>query len=325
MLMKQLFIAFSYLFLIIGNIEAAKEQKVGYIDSEYIIKNYRTASDAQRAYETEINKFKKNADSLKSIYELAQIELESQSLMLSDQGKTAKLIEIRQLKKQYDDYVTEIWGKGGKIEQKNRELISPIVQKIQSAVQKIANKEGFSLVLDASESKIVYAQSGLDLTDWVLDELNKEYAPSVIPPPIPEKEISIAVFPIFEENQEAQEEHIGEQMRLVIYDIIKSLPNTRSINAGDINNALVTRNISLSSQIQETDAYSIGRMLQTDYIIIGNISKQGRKVSFALKLSDPVTSTVIYQGSGDAPRIEELKQSLGNLIQQAIKKIRSKL
>jgi len=322
--MKQLFIAFSCLFLIIGIVEAAKEQKVGYIDSEYVIKNYRTASDAQRAFETEIDKFKKNADSLKTIYELAKAELESQNLMLSDQGKTAKLIEIGQLKKQYDDYVTEIWGKGGKIEQKNRELISPIVQKIQTAVQKIASKEGFSLVLDASESKIVYAQSGLDLTDWVLDELNKEYAPSVVPPPIPEKQISIAVFPIFEENQEAQEEHIGEEMRLVIYDIIKSLPNTRSINAGDVNNALVTRNINLSSQIQEADVYSIGRMLQADYLVIGNINKQGRKISFTLKLSDPLSSNVIYQGSGDAPRVEELKQALGNLVQQAIKKVKPK-
>jgi outer membrane protein len=322
--MKYIFVAFSCLLLTIGILEAAKEQKIGYVDTEYILKNYRTAMDAQRALETELGKYKKNADSLKILYDNAQIEFEGQKLMFSEQGKQAKMIEISRFKKDYDDYVTEIWGKGGKIELKNRELITPIVQQIQTTVQQIASKDGFSLVFDASESKIVYAQTGLDLTDIVLNELNKEYAPSIAPPPNAEKEIAVAVFPIFEQDQEAQEEHIGGDVRSAINDIIKSFPQTRLISNTDVNNTLLTRNISLTSQVSDDDAYSIGRMLQADYIVIGTVTKQGKKISFTVKASDPLNSKVIYQGSGDAPRIEELKQSLGNQLQQAIKKIREK-
>jgi outer membrane protein len=320
--MKHLFIALSCLLMSASFLEAAKEQKIGYVDTEYIIENYQTAIDAKRAYEAEINKYKRNADSLKQLYNAAEAELESQKLMLSEQGKSAKLIEVTQLKNQYDDYVTSVWGTGGKIEQKNRELITPIVQTIQTAVQQIAISQGFTLILDASEAKIVYAQSGLDITDLVLDELNKEYAPSITPPPVVDKEVSVAVFPIFEESQEAQTEHVGETMRSAIYDLTKGASQIRMISIGEINNALLTRNINLNSQISEADAYSLGRILQADFIVTGTVNKQGNKVNFMLKVDDPLNSKNVYQGSGDAPRIEELKQSIGNLVQQAIKKIK---
>jgi outer membrane protein len=317
-----LIIAISFLVIVVSRVEAAKEVKVGFVDTKYIIENYRTASDAQRAFDTEIAKYKHNADSLKTIYDQAMSEFESQKLMLSEQGKAAKLIEINQLKKQYDDYTTEVWGTGGKMEQKNRELITPIVQKIQAAVQTIALKEGFSLVLDASDAKIVYAQTDLDITNEVLDELNKEYAATIIPPTAPEKDINIAVFPIYEENQDAQQGHIGESMRSAISDLIKSVPKIHMISSGDVNNALLTRSISLTSQISDADAYSIGRTIQADYLIIGKISQQGKKIDFTLRLCDPLNSLVMYEGSGTASRVEELKQAVGNLVQQASKKIK---
>jgi len=321
--MRKFIWAIICLFIIAG-VTSAKEYKVGYIDLDYIIKNYRTAADAQRTFETEINKYKKYADSLKLLYDASKTEFESQTLMLSEQGKAARQIEINQLKKQYDDYVILVWGKGGKIEQKNRELIIPINQKVQSVIQKITNKENFSMILDASEAKIVFAQNELDLTDKVLDELNKEYAATIVPPtsPAQEKIINVAIFPFYQENQEAQQEHIGESIRADIYDIIRAAPSVRMTSNSDINNALLTRNINLNNQISDMDIYSIGLMLSADYVVSGSVSKQGARISFTVKVTEPLNSKVIYQEAGDAPRIEELKQSLGNLIQQAVKLIK---
>jgi outer membrane protein len=320
--MKKSLIALGSLIIMISALYAAKEQKIGFVNTEYIIKNYRTASDAQRAFETELSKYKRNADSLKTAYESAQAELESQKLMLSEPAKSAKLIEIGQFKRAYDDYLASVWGTGGKIEQKNRELITPIVQKIQGVVEQIAAKDGYSLILDASESKIVYAQNGLDLTDQVLDELNKEYAPTITPPLVPEKEISYAVFPIFNENQSAQEDNIGEQVRQAIYELVKGFSNTRDISAAEINSAMLARSINITSQITDVDANSIGRTVQADYIVMGSASEQGKKITFSLKVTEPLTSKIIYSGSGESARIEEIKQSIGNLLQQAIKIIR---
>lgn len=332
--MKTLIISISVLLLLVP-IGMAKEYKIGYIDVEYIVKNYRGAIDAQRTFQTEINRYQQNADSLKRLYEKAQQELESQMLMLSEQGKNVKLMEISQLKKKYDDYVAEIWGKGGRIEQKNKELINPIIQNIQSVVKTIAEKQGFALILDASGSRIIYAQTGLDLTDVVLAELNKEYAPTILPPtaskdslkspkseePVPleslEKKVNVGVLPIYDENNEAKSERIGEQIRTAIYEILRGFSNIQIVSASEINNAMINRNLDLFGQIPDSDAGSIGRLLQADFLILGSCNKQNNRISFQLRILDPNSENIVYQGQGSSARIEEIKSALGQVLQQA--------
>ncbi len=322
--MRKFTIALGLFLSVAGLLFGAKEQKTGYVDIKYILGNYRTAIDAQRAFETEVNRYNQIADSLKNLYDQARIGLDAQKLMLSEQGFTARQIEVNQLKKRYDDYVIEIWSKGGKYDQKNRELVSPVVARIKTTVNKIAAKEGFSIVLDASETKIVYAETNLDLTDKILDELNKEYTATIVPPPAtkPTKDLTIAVFPFFEENQTAQEENIGELIRRYTFDILRNTPQVRMITNAEVNNALITRNIQLTNQISEPDAFSIGLMLQADYVVIGSCSKQGNKVNFSITVLEPIAGQLTYQGSGDALKKEEVKQPLGAQIQQVFRKIR---
>jgi outer membrane protein len=321
--MKYFLIAFGLLVSLTGFLYGAKEQKIGYVDTKYIIENYRTAADAQSAFDAEIDRFNNIADSLKNLYEQARDDLEAQRLMLSEAAISAKQIEINQLKKNYDDYIAEVWGKGGKYELKNRELIAPIVQRIKSVITQIATKEGFTIILDAAETKIVYADANLDLTDIILNELNKEYTATIIPPPTvtPQKDLNIGVFPFFNENQAAQENHVGDAIRTAVFDLIRSAPKVRMLSNADINSALLTRNIQITDQINDMDAFSIGLMLQADYIVIGSCSQQGNKISYSVQVLEPLANQMIYEGSGEASRIEEIKQALGNQVQQAIKKI----
>ncbi|MEO0091259.1 MAG: OmpH family outer membrane protein [candidate division WOR-3 bacterium] len=293
------------------SITYGKEQKIGYVDLNYIIDNYRAAQEAKNAYEAELAKYRQRADSLKRLYERAQSELEDQRLILSEGGLNAKMLEIQQLKKQYEDYLNEIWGKSGRAELKNRELIAPILQNIQNAVKKIATKEGFTLILDASESKIVYAQPDLDITNRVLDELNKEYGPALSPPTT--LQTPVAIFPIFEENTEAQEENVGGRTRSAIFELLKTISKIRVISLTETDNAIIGRNISISSRISESDVYAIGRQLQADYVITGIVSKTGKRVNFTIILSDPRAEKILAQESGEAARVEEIKQAIANL------------
>lgn len=322
--MRYLWVSFSLLFGLITFLNAAKEQKVGYVDVKYVIENYRTAQDAKSAFEAEVNRFNRIADSLKTVYDNARRELEEQKLMLSDAAIRAKELEINQYKKRYDDYLVEVWGKGGKYEQKNRELMSPIVQRIKTVVTQIANKENFTMIFDASETKIVYADVTLDITDKVLNELNKEYTATMVTSTTAkiEKDLNVAIFPFFNKNQTAQEEHIGEAIRSSLFDLLRSVPKVRMVTSNDINNALLSRNIPLSSQVSDADAFSIGLMLQADYVILGSAAKTGNRINFTVRVLDPLKTQIAYQGDGNVARIEELKQELGKLIQQALRMMR---
>lgn len=298
----------------------AKEVKIGYIDSERIYQGFQETTSAKTAMEKELTKYKKTADSLKMRLDSAETEYESQKLMLSDAGKINKQTEIEQMRKEYNQYLESVWGKSGKIEQKNRELITPIVAKINEAVERIAKEEGFTLIFDAAESKIVYAELGLDLTDLVLEELNKEYKP--IEQEVVERKF--AVFPFFEANTEAQQDRLGETVRAQIFNLLRTQPKIEMITSSNVKSALQTRNLLEGVRIEEKDIYEMGRELLADYVISGSVSKQGRRTEIEATLSDPKQQLKLSTEKEEASREDQLQTTLGSIIRKLIQKIEKK-
>jgi Skp family chaperone for outer membrane proteins len=60
-----------------------------------------------------------------------------------------------------------------KAAKRNDELSRPIIEAIEEAARKIAEKEGFDLVLDSGPGIVVYSEPELDLTDRVLKSLEE--------------------------------------------------------------------------------------------------------------------------------------------------------
>ena len=73
-----------------------------------------------------------------------------------------------------DKFRQEIWGEGGKLYSRNLELSKPILDKINTAIQKISRDNSYDFVFDAASANIVFALPEYDITDRVLDELKKE-------------------------------------------------------------------------------------------------------------------------------------------------------
>jgi outer membrane protein len=69
--------------------------------------------------------------------------------------------------------VQQVYGKDGALYQKNQEITDPILQKIKKTIQDLANQEGYDMVLDRASGSVVYWSKDNDLTQRVLDILNK--------------------------------------------------------------------------------------------------------------------------------------------------------
>ncbi|OYD15801.1 hypothetical protein CH330_04645 [candidate division WOR-3 bacterium JGI_Cruoil_03_51_56] len=297
--------------VIAATVLPAKEYKVGYIDSKEIISKYEAAKEAKKELDEEIAGFRAEADSLRGEYENALEEYRSQELTLSEEGKRAKMAEVNQRKQRYDSYLDDVYRKGGKIDQKNEELIAPIVEKINQVVSKLAAEEGFVLVLDASKSEIVYAQAGLDVTDLVIDDLNREFTP--VGPTGAEK-LVYAVMPIYESNDEARQDRIGTQIRQFIYDLIRAQPKTEMVANQKVNEQVEARGFG-GRQLAEKEALDVSRALDVDYAIFGECNKQSRRMEFSLTIVDVRLNTSVKTETGEAARVEDLREQVGRVVQ----------
>lgn len=306
-----------FLILFIPLLFFGKEAKIGFVDSERIFKEYQATIAAKTELNDFIKTYRDSAAVLKQNIEQLKSELETQKLVLSEEARLRKLDEIESLTRSYNRFLEEVFGKGGKIEQKNDELMAPLVRKINDAVAKISEQEGFVMVLDLSQD-VFYAKSELDLTDLVINELNLEYGPQNLP----EGELKkvIAIFPFREENTEAADADLGEKCQNELYKIISAFTQTyRIISKTEVRTEIIKRGY--GTNIDDNQAYSIARSLLCDYIVVGKVTKFATKIDYTISLKDVNKNTEIGKKSTTITEEIKLSEELNNDLRALLEKI----
>ncbi len=149
-------------------------QKLAYINSQKIIATYREAQDAQERLNKISAGWEEEAKLMQKQFQDLGEQLESQSLLLSDDRKQEKQQELQTLYMKIQQYQSEKWGQNGELYKKQEELMQPIFDKINAAIKKIAAEQSYDFVFDSINGNIVYASpKQVDLTDEVLAELEK--------------------------------------------------------------------------------------------------------------------------------------------------------
>ena len=154
----------------------AQNLKIGYLNSQEILSTHQEFIDAQkkienlqRQWENEIVKMQ---NELQQMYE----QFESQSLLLSESKKAEKQLEIQNLDVRMKQFYQEKLTPGqGELYQRQEQLMKPIHEKINTAIEKIGDEGKYDLIYDEVVGNILYTnkQTRLDLTTKLLGELKK--------------------------------------------------------------------------------------------------------------------------------------------------------
>ncbi len=152
---------------------ARAEVKLGYIDSARILAEYKVVEDAKKTFDQQAGTWERERKVLEAELDSLNAEYRSQEMMLTESIKKERKESIRAKNTAYEEFVRSIWGPEGKLAQKNAELMKPIIDKVNTILERIGEAEKFTLILDAANGSVVYASPGADLTPRVLEELNK--------------------------------------------------------------------------------------------------------------------------------------------------------
>lgn len=151
----------------------AQDAKIGYIDSIKIFADYRETQEAERVYRQEVDKW--TAQKQQKEQEIVKLreELQAQSLMLSEEKKAEKKLDLDRKMADYEQFMEETFGDDGLAARRNKELTQPIVEKINRILEELGKEQGYTIIFDVANANIVYADKALDLTDVVLTKLNQ--------------------------------------------------------------------------------------------------------------------------------------------------------
>ena len=152
----------------------AQDIKIGYIDSIKIFAEYSETQEAERIYRQEVDVWTQDKNRREQEIVRLREELQAQSLMLSEEKKQEKRLELEKKMQDYERFMQETFGDTGLAAQRNKELTQPIIDKINTILEDMAKERGLLLVFDVANADVVYADKTLDMSQAVLDKLNSQ-------------------------------------------------------------------------------------------------------------------------------------------------------
>ena len=151
---------------------AGAELKMGYIDSQKILEQYKPYQDALREYSRYEDELQREMSTKQNELAKMQDTYERQSLLLSDKRKQEEEQAIRKKHEELQRFVQDATSPQGSLARKTAELSEPIIQTVNAIVKQVAEDEGFDFVLNSTA--LAYAKEAHDLTDKVLEALAKD-------------------------------------------------------------------------------------------------------------------------------------------------------
>lgn len=168
--MKNIIITTLFLLSIAG--VALGQSRIGYINSDAILEGYTATKAAEEKLRQFYAKVEKEATEKQQRIKTMEDELQAQTLILSEEAVKKLENEIHDSTVVYQAFLQTKLGQQGAVAKKQAELMKPIMDKINSVVRSLAEKENYDLVLD-TKSGVVYGKPGYDLTEKVINILNK--------------------------------------------------------------------------------------------------------------------------------------------------------
>ncbi len=144
--------------------------KVGVVEFSKIWQQLPETKQAQLTLQATVDPLQKELARLKQDYQQSVVAYNLKAPALTKAVKEKKEKELNLKGQIIEKYQQDNFGRGGVIEKKDMELAAPIRQKIATAIEFIAQKEGFTLVFEKSNSFYVTPEN--DLTFKVLNQLN---------------------------------------------------------------------------------------------------------------------------------------------------------
>ncbi|MEF9932115.1 MAG: OmpH family outer membrane protein [Bacteroidales bacterium] len=143
--------------------------KIGYINTETILSQIPEYKVAQEKLEVLSNQYKERVDGEVKKIEILYQSYQSSKATLSEQVRVQRENEIINRERSVKELQKTYFGQDGVMQKKSEELLTPIKDKIQQAIDKIAKDGNFMLIFDlAALQGVAYSNANDNLSNLVL-------------------------------------------------------------------------------------------------------------------------------------------------------------
>ncbi len=167
--MKNLIIAL----ITLVTLSACTQQKTGYVDSIEMMKEYKAVKALEQEIEEKQNTLQATYQQIALAFDKEVQEFQSKSKKMSQKNGEARYQELMMKQQQIQQSQQ---NESAKLQNESQEEMNKIIDDVKDFVKDYAKENGFTYILGSNDSgNVLYGDSKMDLTETILDALNKEY------------------------------------------------------------------------------------------------------------------------------------------------------
>ncbi len=151
---------------------AFAQQKVGWIDSQEIMKQYPDAVEAQGKLDALVAQWQGDINKLQTEFQQEADDYQKRRLVLPEQAQVQEENKLSDMQKQIVDLRNKRFGENGDLYQQQNTIMRPVQEQVLQAIQDVAKDGTYDYIFDKSgEVLLMYSNPKFDLTQQVLDKL----------------------------------------------------------------------------------------------------------------------------------------------------------
>ena len=144
---------------------AADELKIGYVNSERVLREANMAKAAQSKLEVEFGRRKKELDDLAAKLQVTSDKIDKDSVAMAESERTRRQREVLDMDRDIQRRSREFQED---LNQRKNEELAVVVERANKVIKQIFDQEKYDLILQ----EVVFAGPRVDITKKVIDALN---------------------------------------------------------------------------------------------------------------------------------------------------------
>jgi outer membrane protein len=157
----------------LGGYQLIKKDKTVYVDVGMLMQEYKGMKAAQAAFQEKSAQWQANADTLIAQFQQELKNYEKERPRMTKREKELKEELLRNKQIQINQYQEAMQMKARDEEQA---LTQNVINTVNDYIREYGKQKGYTFIMGATgQGNIVYAQDGVNITDEIIEGLNKEW------------------------------------------------------------------------------------------------------------------------------------------------------
>ena len=153
-------------------VDANAQQRIGYVDSAYILEHTPEFATVQQQIDRLAQEWRDELDNRRRSLDDLFREYQARELLYTDEERRQRQDEIMQMEDELERARMQYFGPEGELFQQQESLMRPIQERVLAAIEEVATRDGYDYVFDRSgDFLFMYAREQYNLSDEVLAEL----------------------------------------------------------------------------------------------------------------------------------------------------------